>query len=113
MQVNLNVPAIPTTSSASVDFSASGDNTIVSGVALQTIRVYKIFLVVGGVTNLTFKDGATGLTGAIPMLANGAFVLDFDTEPWFVTTAGNSFIINSSSGVQISGRCYYTQSDPT
>lgn len=100
-------------SEAKLDFATSGDNAVIAGGgAGTTIRIHRIFFVVAAATNITFKDGATGLTGAIPMLANGSFVLDFSSEPWFTTSATNSFVINSSAGVQLSGRIYYTQGVP-
>ncbi len=97
-------------SRAAITFSGSGDNALVAAVAGQIVQVYRIFFVVGGTTNLTFKDGAsTSLSGAMPFIANGAMVLDNSGDPWFTTTAGNAFILNSSSGVQISGTVYYLQ----
>lgn len=95
---------------AIINFNGTGDNSIVAGVALQTIRIHRIFFVVGAATNIIFKNGATALTGAVPMLANGSFVLDYSGEPWFTTDAGSAFVINQSGTAQISGRVYYTQS---
>jgi hypothetical protein len=40
-----------------------GDNTLVSGVAGQTVLVYQMFLVVDANTTLIFKDGSTVLDG--------------------------------------------------
>lgn len=99
------------TTRGKIDNSGSGDVTIVAGVSLQTVRVYKIFLTVSATTNLVIKDGSTALTGAMTFFAGGSFVLDFNpADPWFITTAGNAFVINSSASVQMSGRVYYTQS---
>jgi hypothetical protein len=67
-------------------------------------------LIMDTTTNLTVKDGSTALTGALPFANNGTFALDYDGEPWFITSAGNNFIINQSGIAQISGRVYYTQS---
>lgn len=96
---------------AIINFAASGDNTIVAGTASQTVRVYRIFFVVAAATNILIKDGAgTNLTGAMSFSQNGSFTLDLTSNPWFVTSGGNAFIINSSNAVQISGRAYYTKS---
>jgi hypothetical protein len=93
---------------APVSFSGAGDNTIVAAVASTRIVVDRIFLVVAAATNLTFKDGAaTALSGAVPMAANGGLTFDTTGEPWFTTTLGNAFIINSSAGIQVSGQIYY------
>lgn len=96
-----------------VDLAASGDNIIVAAVAGQSVRVHKLFLVLGGDTNLTFKDGAGAeFDGPLAMKANGAIVFDESLPPrhWFKTSVGNAFIINLSNAVQLSGRVYYTQS---
>jgi hypothetical protein len=92
-----------------INFSGSGDNVIISAVAAKEIEVVGLYLVVGGATNLTFKDG-NGLlfSGALPMSAGGAIVLDeTNTMLWFATPA--NFIINSSAAVQVSGEIYYKQ----
>jgi len=97
------------TKNAPINFSASGDNTVVAAVAGKWIKVVRLYLVVGGATNITFKDGsAISFSGAMPMAANGAIVLDVaDTLLWFNAT-GN-FVINSSNAVQVSGEVYYIQ----
>ena len=96
-------------SSVSIDASAAGDNTLIAGVEGQVIRVFKIFAAAASSVQVTLKDGAGGapFTGPMPL---GAFVLDFDSEPWFVTSAGNGFVLNLGASVQISGKVYYTQS---
>ena len=81
----------------------------VAGVTGQIIRVYKLFLVVGGTTTLTFQDGSTGLSGGLPMVVNGSIVLDMDGQPWFKTSSGNAFNISNSGNLQVSGTVYYTQ----
>ena len=112
--VTRNIPAAPATSDltgASINAAASGDNTLVAAVGGQTVRVFKIFLTAASAVNIQFKDGAgTDLTGLITLTAGGSVVLDFDTRPWFLTSAGNAFILELSSAVQVSGRIYYTQS---
>jgi hypothetical protein len=92
---------------APINFSSTGDNTIVSAVVGQGIYVFKYFLVVSTATNLIFKDGTTALTGAIDLTANGTMTFDFDTRPWYSTTQGNAFVINQSGTAQIGGRVYY------
>lgn len=110
-RVELNAPTTAQLASVSVSVAASGDNTLVAGAGGQTVRVFKLMLVVGAAVNIRFKDGAgTNLTGIMTMTASGAVVLDFDSEPWFVTALGNGFVLNLSAAVQVSGRVYYTQS---
>lgn len=95
------------TYSAVINFSASGSSTVVGGVAGQRINIMKLALVIAAATNLTFQDASTPLTGAMSMLANGSIVLDCDGAPWYTTSVGNGFIINSSSAVQVSGSLQY------
>lgn len=114
--VTRNIPAALSTSDltgAVISFSSlETANTIVAGVALQTIRVFKMFLVTSVACTIVFQDGGSAVTGVITLSAGGSIVLDFDTRPWFITTAGNNFTANlTSSGTpQVSGRIYYTQS---
>lgn len=93
-----------------ININTTGDNTIVAGVSGQTIRIWRIFFVVDAATTITFKNGSTSLTGAISLGQNGAFVLDLQGDPWFVTTGTNNFVISQSGTAQISGVCYSTQS---
>lgn len=92
---------------AIVSSSATGIAAI-AGITGQIIRVYKLFLVVGGATNLTFQNGSTNLSGALPMTTNGSIVLDMDGQAWFQTSQGNAFNINNSGNLQVSGTVYYT-----
>src|SRR5689334_16629252 len=92
---------------AAISFSGSGDNTVVAAIATNRIKVHRIFIVVGGSTNITFKHGTTAFTGALPMTANGGITLDITGEPWFITALNEAFVINSSSAVQVSGALWY------
>ena len=91
---------------------ASGDNTLVTGTAGQTVRVYGFFLMVNGAVSLKWKDGAsTDFHPALPFLAQGAsWEKDPMGRPWFTTSGGNALVLNLSAGVQVSGRLYYTKS---
>lgn len=90
-----------------IDFSSSGDNQIIAAVAGKRILVHRLFVVGGSATSLIFKRGSTNLSGAMSMSANGGLTFDITGEPWFVTGINEAFNINSSSGVQVGGVCYY------
>lgn len=93
----------------SVVNSSSGTiAAIAAPAATEVIRVYKLFLVLGGITNITFEDGSTALCGPLPMLANGSITLDNDGLPWFTTSPGNAFNILNSGAVLVAGTVYYT-----
>lgn len=92
-----------------IDFSGGGDSMIITGSPGTIIRIYKIFFLVAGSTGILIKDNQTALVGVLDFSANEGVVLDFDTKPWFTLGAGDSFLLNSSNAVQVSGRAYYTQ----
>lgn len=98
---------LPILNRAAVDFSAGGDNTIIAAVAGKRILVHRLILVVSAATSIIVKRGATALTGAMSMSANGALSLDTTGEPWFTTDINENFVINLSAGVQVGGSIYY------
>ena len=96
--------------SAVINIASAADNTIVSAVSGEIVRVWKIWFWVNGTVSVTIKDGTTSLTGAMAMVAQNEFNRPLDeVVPWFTTTAGNAFVITLSGAVQVSGRVYYTQ----
>jgi hypothetical protein len=95
---------------ARISFSATGDQTIVSATASQTTRVYRLRLTVAGATNISIKDGAASTLEIIQFAAAGMLVLDFNTRPYWVTTANTAFILNSSAAVAVEGRIEYIKS---
>jgi hypothetical protein len=109
--IQFNTPTLASLSSTVVDTSATGDNVIVSTQSAQTVRIFRMFFVVSAATTITLKSGGSAkLTGTMTFNAGGAFVLDFEGEPWFITAASQAFIINQTGTAQISGLVQYTQS---
>jgi hypothetical protein len=94
-------------SQAVINFSASGDNIIVPGVAGQKIKVLQYFFVIAAATNLTFKSGTTAITGPLDFGSNAADVQDFIQLPLTCLNPGDAFIINSSAAVQVGGTIWY------
>lgn len=99
-------PRLPFLFRKAINFSGSGDNTIITADPINRIVVHRLWLVVGGATNLTFKDNLTS-PGAIPMAANGGITFDATGEPWMITDPNMALIINSSAAVQVSGCVHY------
>lgn len=97
---------------ASVSISSSGENTVVSGTASQTIRVFRLHLTAAAAVTMTIKDAAGGNTLAvIPLQPNGVFAFDAPSgEPMFVTATAGAFIISLSSAVSVTGFVQYTKS---
>ena len=92
--------------------SASATISAPVGVPGKVIRVYRIVLVVGGTTNLTIKTSSgAALSGAMPFVANGSFVLDtpISGEPWWVSLLGDGLLLNNSAAVAIAGTAWLLQ----
>lgn len=106
--LNANFPGTTNAQVIAVSFAASGDNTVIAGVAGKSIAIVKLVIVAAAATNIVLKHGATAWTGAIPFAANSGFAEDGETDP-FITAAGEAFVINSSNAVQVSGYVKYTQ----
>lgn len=107
-----NLPTTVTVTKITVNASTNGNNTLVAGVASETVRVFKVALVFSAGGTVIFQDGAsTALTGPLVLSAGATIVLDMDiTNPWFLTSSGNAFVINLSGGAAVGGVIYYTQS---
>jgi hypothetical protein len=89
-----------------INTAAGGDIVISPAVVNESTKLYRLLLVAGGATNITFKDGATPLSGPIPFSTNSGLVLDFSGDPWYIGSLNTNFIINSSSAVQVSGTAW-------
>jgi hypothetical protein len=107
-----NLPLTNTTTSVNINASTNGNNTLVAGVAGKTVRVFKVALVFSAGGTVIFQDGnSTALSGPFILNAGATIVLDMDiTNPWFLTSTGNAFVINLSGGAAVGGVLYYTQS---
>jgi hypothetical protein len=99
----------PPDTATAIDFSASGDNTVVPAILGKRIKVFSLFLDVATATVLRFKSSSgANLSGGITMLAAGSIVLDDKGQPWFTTGVGEAFVINSTNAVQVGGTVYTT-----
>jgi len=91
--------------SAKIDFAGGGDSTIVAGQAGKKIKLATIVFTVGGDTDITLKAGTTAITG--PMYFGGTDeprgIVDTHGYCAYELPAGQSFVINSSAAVQVSG----------
>jgi hypothetical protein len=94
---------------AVINFSGSGDNIIATGTAGKITRILEIFFVIGGTTVLTFKSGATPISGGMSFNTSGAMFMDYIHMSLDCLNAGDNFIINSTAAVQIGGTIWYVQ----
>lgn len=93
-----------------INTASSGNIVLAAGSSGKTVRLYRLVLFVNGLTNITFEDAATPLSGPIQLNNGGNITLDFSGEPWYVSSSGNALNINSSNAVQVSGTAWYVQS---
>jgi hypothetical protein len=95
---------------AAISAAASGDNTILVAVTGKRLCVLGIFLMAAGAVNATVKSNTTALSGAIPLAANGGFVVPPPANPemdWLETNAGEALVLTLSGAVQVSGFITY------
>jgi hypothetical protein len=100
---------IPHLKSQVIDFSNTGDNTVVAAASGKRVLIHRLMLVCSAATNLTFKRGSTSLSGAMAMGANGGITFDITGEPWFTTDVAEAFVISQSGTAQISGTVYWIE----
>jgi hypothetical protein len=93
-----------------INFSASGDNTVIAGVSGQFIKVLQFLLVAGGATTLTLKSGASLLSGPMALAANSVLTLSYFQLPLQTIGPGDAFVLNSSAAVSVGGVVWFLQS---
>lgn len=91
-----------------VSISASGDNTVIAGVAGQAIQIYGLDLACASPVTLQLKNGATALTGV--MTVNGYAKPLSPARPWWTVAPGAALVITLGAAVQCSGSIWYQQS---
>jgi hypothetical protein len=99
---------------AAINAAAAGDNEIVAAVTGKSICVLAMLLMAGdAVTATAYSDnqsGGTPLSGAMPLAANGGFVLPAPADPsacWFKTAVGKKLNLYLSAAKQVSGAVVY------
>lgn len=98
-----------------ISIASSGDNTIITGVSGQQIKVRRLVLInnVATAQAVTIKDGAsTNLSGqfGLPSSIGGGIILA-DTPndpPLFICSSGNNFVVNLSAATAVAGFAQYT-----
>jgi hypothetical protein len=96
---------------AVVNASASGDNTIITGVTGQPIFIWQMAFTAAGAVNFIFKNGTAGTaqSGAYILTANGSSItFQYTGMPWSWTSPGSNWVINLSGAVAITGQVFYT-----
>lgn len=92
--------------------SSNGNKTLIAGVALQTIKIYRLILNVDAPANLRFYSnaGGTELFGPAFLTAGGSLTMQASGVPWMTTLAGQDFVVNGNAVVNMGGSIGYVQS---
>ena len=91
--------------------SATTTRSLVSAVASQTTRSYRMVVTAAGATTLSFTDGSGGATlYTFEFPSAGAFVLDLDSRAYFATSANTALHVISSAAVKTTVALYYLTS---
>jgi hypothetical protein len=89
----------------------NGDNQLVAGVLAQTVKFYRGIFSVDNPAVLSFTDGPGGaLLFAASLTAGGSVAFQVSGVPWFVASAGNALILNTTAAVNLYGGIGYVQS---
>lgn len=94
-----------------VNISTATTTTVVALTAAQSIRVYRMLLNFAAPQTMDIRSSVAGsLIGAAMTFGTGGWlVLDFDGEPWFVTTAGEALTFVTTTTGLVTGTVYYVK----
>ena len=92
-----------------VNYSTTGDKTLVAAVSGQTTRVHRLRLNVAAANTITIKDGATTLE-VLNFTGAGFLTYDFASRPWYKTSANTALVLNVGSANQVNGVVEYLTS---
>ena len=94
--------------------NAAAGNTLVASVAGKRLCILGVTLIAAGTVSTTFYSGpgdsGTALSGALPLAANGGFVVNPPADPamhWLETVAGQALTLKLSAAIQCSGFITY------
>ncbi len=97
-----------------IEEDTQGNNTLVTGVADQQIKVFGFMLFTTNDLDVTFKSGpTTSLSGVLPLRTDNGRSITAVVTPMgfhhFETAPGEDLVLNLSSQVQVSGWLVYVQ----
>ena len=94
---------------AAISIATAADHTIIAAVTGKKIIITSLFFTVGGDVNVTLKDGATAISGAMDFGGTSeprGMVVNF-ADIAIALGSGNAFVITLSAAVQVSGTVVY------
>lgn len=99
------VPVVP--QFATIVASASGNTTIVTGIAGKRIRVLVSTIVANAAVNVQWQTGTTNVTGLYYLAANTGVADAYAPVGHFQTNIGDSLNLNLSGSVAVGGKVTY------
>ena len=98
--------------SEKINFSTSGDNTVIAAEVGRHLRIHKLFLVGRAASDIQFWSGPSAegdsRSGVLPFMGN--FGLAFDGDEFTLELGlGKAFVISSTVAIQIGGWISYTR----
>lgn len=89
-----------------IDTATIGDQTIITAIGTSYFVVFSYDLVVAAAVALTWKSGATALSGAKSFAANGG-ICKPGPHPYLRTAPGAPLVLGLGAAVQTSGELTY------
>ncbi len=92
--------------------SSSNTIALVSAAATKRVGIFRVALVVGGATTLTFQDTASvAISGPYNMAANGSITLDVSAnmDSWWNSSTGFGVQLVQTNAQTIGGDIWYMQ----
>jgi hypothetical protein len=92
--------------------SSSNTIALVAAVPTKRVGIFRVALVVGGATTVTFQDTAgVALSGPYSMAANGSITLDVSSnmDSWWNSSTGFGVQLVQNSGQAIGGDVWCLQ----
>lgn len=100
---------MPDITRVTIDKVGSGDHVLVAGVPGEKIYIRIAALVLKDDCVVTFKTGASPLTGPMHMGAGGSFTLAWNQRQWVSTEPGDDLVVHLSENTQIGGALGFQQ----
>lgn len=94
---------------AVINVASAGDHNVIAAVTGQVITIWRLLLWSNGDNQLSIRDGATPLMGAMDLAQGAEVLLPKDADPWFTLGVNSPFNLNTTQAAQLSGRVYYKQ----
>jgi hypothetical protein len=86
---------------SAINITSTGDTTVIGATVSKQIVITNLFFVADTTTNITFKNGATAISGAMPIISHSS------DEARIILSTNTAFIINLSAIANVRGYVTY------